>query len=236
MGVRRVVVVGGTSGIGLATAQQLAAEGADVLALGRNEKQIDEVKEAHPEVRFALADAASQEAMASCYAAFGPFSGLVLCVSGAKGAGFFKDLEADDVLSGFQQKFIPQFRAAQAALPFLKQDGSITFVSAISARAANPGTAGLAAINGAIEAMIKPLARELKPLRANAVSPGVVETPWWSKVPDAVREQLLQQSAAASLVGKNAQAEELAHAIVFLIGNGFVTGTVLEVDGGLRLS
>lgn len=133
-------------------------------------------------------------------------------------------------------KFFAQFYAAQAALPFLRKDGSLTFVSAISARAARPGTAGLAAINGAIEAIVKPLARELRPLRVNAVSPGVVATPWWDRLPAEVRGTLLRESADASLVGRNGKPEELAEAIAFLVANGFVTGTVLEVDGGIRLS
>ena len=138
--------------------------------------------------------------------------------------------------AGFEAKFFPQFLAAKLALPHLSQTGSITFVSAISARAANPGTSGLAAINGALEAMVKPLARELKPLRVNAVSPGVVETPWWDHLKSEVRNQLLQQSASASLVGRNGRPEDVGHAIGFVVSNSFITGTVLEVDGGIRLN
>ncbi len=130
---------------------------------------------------------------------------------------------------------MPQFLSAQTALPHLAEDGSITFVLAASARASSPGTSGLAAINGAIEAMIRPMARELKPLRINCVSPGVVETTWWDRIPEPTRSELLHESADATLVGRNAQPEELADAIAFLIGNGFVSGTVLEVDGGMRL-
>jgi NAD(P)-dependent dehydrogenase (short-subunit alcohol dehydrogenase family) len=156
-------------------------------------------------------------------------------VSGAKGSGPFAQLKAADVLGGFQEKFIPQFKAAHQALPFLAKDGSITFVSAISALGASPGTVGLAAINGAIESMIKPLAKELKPLRVNAVSPGVVVTAWWDKALGSAREQFLKQTAEASLVGRNGEPEDLAAAITFLVENQFVTGTVLEVDGGIHL-
>jgi NAD(P)-dependent dehydrogenase (short-subunit alcohol dehydrogenase family) len=138
-------------------------------------------------------------------------------------------------MTGFQEKFLTQIRSAQIAL-WLAKDASITFVWAISARAANPGTSGLAAINGAIEFMIKPLGRELKPVRVDAVSPGVVETTWWNKVPDGVREQMLKQSSDASLVGRNGKPEDLAEAICLLVSNSFITGTVLEVDGGLHLN
>ncbi len=232
---RKVIVMGGTSGIGLATARQLVSLGAQVVVTGREENRAAQVKQENPGLTVEVLDASSQEALRTFYQKQSSFTDLILCVSGAKGSGAFAELDGADLLAGFQEKFFTQFNAAQQALPYLDKAGSLTFVSAISARAANPGTAGLAAINGAIEAMIKPLAKELKPLRVNAVSPGVVETSWWGKVPTALREQLLQQSAAASLVGRNGKPEELAEAIVLLVRNEFMTGTVLEVDGGLRL-
>jgi len=76
----------------------------------------------------------------------------------------------------------------------------------------------------------------LRPLRVNAISPGAVETPWWDRLPREVRDSLLQQTAAASLVGRNGSAEEIGSAVEFILTNGFVSGTVLEVDGGLHLA
>ena len=233
---RKIVVMGGTSGIGLAAAQQLNEEGASVFVTGRNPDKIARVRQDNPALKAESVDASSEQALSSFYQSLGSFDDLVLCVSGGRGAGPFKTLDVAEVLGGLQDKFLAQFRAAQAALPFLRKDGSLTFITAISARAANPGTAGLAAINGAIEAMVKPLAKELRPLRVNAISPGAVETHWWDKLPREIREALLAQTAAASMVGRNGTAEELGSAVVFIVANGFVTGTVLEVDGGLHLA
>lgn len=229
-----VAIIGGTSGIGLATARKVSALGARTIVTGRDEGRLGEVKSKHPELDVRRVDAMSAKDVRGLFQE--RVDHLVLCVSGSKGGGNFRDVSVSDLREGFEFKFFAQFQVAQAALPALRPDGSVTFVSAISARAANPGTAGLAAINGAIEAMVKPLARELRPLRVNAVSPGVVETSWWDRLPPDVRSDLLQRSAAASLVGRNGTPEELADAIVFLIQNEFVTGTVLEVDGGMRLS
>ena len=233
---RKIVIMGGTSGMGLASARQLAALGASVVVTGRDRDRAARVRQESPKLAVEIVDCASPDALDRFYQAQGSLDDIVLCVSGAKGAGPFAQLDAVELQRGFAEKFFTQFHAAQKALPYLRKDGSLTFVSAISARAANPGTAGLAAINGAIEAMVKPLARELKPLRVNAISPGVVETPWWDKLAPEVRETLLKQSAAASLVGRNGSPRELGEAIVFLVTNGFVNGTVLEIDGGLRLS
>jgi NAD(P)-dependent dehydrogenase (short-subunit alcohol dehydrogenase family) len=114
-------------------------------------------------------------------------------------------------------------------------DGSITFVSAISSRALQPGTSGLAAINAALEAMVPILASELRPLRVNAVVPGVVDTPWWSQVPDEVRKELFEQLARQAAVGRIGKPEDLAAAIMLLTTNTFITGTILDCDGGWKL-
>ena len=231
-----VIIVGGTSGIGLESARILAQERRRVLVTGRDQLRAKHVREQSPEIETHLVDAASRGALDLFFKSVGEFDHLVLSVSGAKGAGDFTDLLEGDLREGFEQKFFAQFRAAQSALPYLNEHGSITFISAISARAANPGTSGLAAINAAIEAMIRPLARELRPRRINAISPGVVETSWWDRLPPEVRDPLLARSAAASLVNRNGTPRELAQAVSFVINNGFVTGTVLELDGGLRLT
>ena len=92
------------------------------------------------------------------------------------------------------------------------------------------------AINGALEAMVRPLAKELKPTRVNAVSPGVIDTPWWHRLPAEQRQAVFDRYANLASVGRVGRAEDVADAILFLIRNGFITGTVLECDGGLHLA
>ena len=99
-----------------------------------------------------------------------------------------------------------------------------------------PGTAPLAAANGALEAAIRPLAVELAPRRVNAVSPGVIETGWWDEVPAQARQEVLKEFAQRVPVGRNGRPQDVAHAIAALIENGFVTGVVFPCDGGLRLT
>lgn len=133
-----------------------------------------------------------------------------------------------------EKKFFAQMTVAQCA-PGKLEGGSITFVSAGSARVAMHGTAGLAAINGTIEAAVPTLAKELAPTRLNGVSPGVIDTPWWDAMPKQFKENAFKQTAERLPVRRVGRPEDVAQAIAFLIHNSFVTGTVVEVDGGGHL-
>src|SRR5581483_8821614 len=175
-----VVVLGGTSGIGLATAQAALDAGARVTVAGRDAQRLGAALDRLGEsARGERLDATDRAALDRFVADLGEVDHLVLAFSGAAGAGPFASLDIGDVRRGLEAKLLPQLSAAQAALPVLSAKGSLLFIAAGSAHAALPGTAGLAAINGALAAAVPPLARELAPRRVNAVSPGVIDTPWW---------------------------------------------------------
>lgn len=233
---QRIVVMGGSSGIGLASARRLAAAGADVIATGRSLPRLQAALEgAEGPLRGEVVDATDRAALDAFFAAAGPVDHLLLALGSGAGAGEFRQLDLGDLHTGFAAKFWPQLNTLQASLPVLRAGGSVTLVSAISARMAMPGVAGLSAINGALEAMVGTLARELAPVRVNAVSPGVVDTPWWDGQPAAFKAAVFEQQAASLPVRRVGQADDVAHAVQFLMENGFVTGTVLECDGGLHL-
>lgn len=150
--------------------------------------------------------------------------------------GPFASLDLADVRRGFEKKVFAHFAATQAALPFLVPDGSITFVSAISAQAAVPGTSGIGAANAAVAALVPILAVELKPRRVNGLTPGVIDTPWWNAMPADQKDALFVKFAAKTPVGRKGRADDVAQAIAFLIENSFVTGHLLTCDGGLRFT
>jgi NAD(P)-dependent dehydrogenase (short-subunit alcohol dehydrogenase family) len=231
-----VVVMGGSSGVGLATVQRLAVAGARVIATGRDHGKLQSALAGLGErVSGEALDSTDRPALDTFFARLGRFDHLVLTLSGGEGFGELASLDLAALRRGFEAKFWPQLEAAQASLPALRSGGSITFLTAISARIANPGTAGLGAINGALESMIGTLARELKPSRVNAVSPGLIDTPWWDRFPAQAKADIFRQQTETLPVGRVGQAQDVAHAIQFLIENGFMTGAVLECDGGLRL-
>ncbi|HEU5028043.1 MAG TPA: SDR family oxidoreductase [Spirillospora sp.] len=225
----RVVIMGGTSGIGLAAAELLAARDAEVIVTGRDPARLAAVKSAAAE----RVDGADEAAVAAFFERTGGFDHLVLAFSpGAVGLGPIGRTKLADVRAAFDGKLFPYLSALQHA----KVTGSITFVSAASARAALPGTTALAAVNGAIERIVSPLAAELSPVRVNAVAPGVVDTPWWSFLPDEHREAQFAEAAGGLAVKRVGTAEDVAEAIAYLIGASYVTGTILPVDGGFTVA
>ncbi|WP_066098681.1 SDR family oxidoreductase [Xanthomonas massiliensis] len=229
----KYVIVGGTSGIGLAAAKAAVASGHEVVTASR-----DPGKFSNAQAIGALPVTLDASNLVQCQAVFselGPFDHLVVCASGASGAGNFRDLDLADLRKGFEGKFWPQVNCAKACLPAISGTGSITFIGAISSRAMQPGTAGLAAINAALEAMIPVLASELRPLRVNAVVPGVVDTPWWSRLPVQEKTKLFEQLATKVPVGRVGTPDDLAQAIMFVTTNTFITGTVIDCDGGWKL-
>ncbi|WP_433473101.1 SDR family oxidoreductase [Spirillospora sp. CA-142024] len=230
---KKVLVCGGTSGIGAATAALFAGQGADVAVTGRDEERL--AKAAADGLTARRMDASAEEEVTGFFAGDATYDHLVLALSGGSGAGPIATLDLADLRAGFEAKFWLHLRLVQAALPRMAPDGSITFITASSARAALPGTAGLAAINGALEAMVGPLAAELAPLRVNAVSPGVIETPWWDGMPAEQRAAMFAEHAAALPVGRIGRPEDVAQAVLLTATNGFITGNVVECNGGLSL-
>ncbi|SCB11911.1 SDR family oxidoreductase [Rhizobium hainanense] len=236
MSSQHVVIVGGSSGIGLATAAHLLEKGYRVTITGRNTTKLQTATQGlKGDVATSTMDAADLTGLPAAFQAIGPLDHLVLALGGGNGAGPFASVDLADVRKGFEQKTMAHFACAQACLPHLSKQGSITFVSAVSAQAAMPGTAGLGAINAAIAALAPILAVELKPIRVNCVSPGVVDTPWWDFLNEEQKELTFASFAARTPVGRVGSPLEIAEAIAFLIGNGFTSGHTLICDGGIRL-
>ncbi|TGQ42598.1 SDR family oxidoreductase [Mesorhizobium sp. M00.F.Ca.ET.216.01.1.1] len=231
------VIVGGSSGIGLATARKLLGPGMKVTITGRNQEKLKGAWHSlGGAVETAAFDATKPDEVRASFETLGAFDHLVLAASGGKGLGPFETLNLAELSSGIDEKVRPQLSCLQAALPTLNKGGSVTFVSAVSAQMTTPGVAGIAAINGMLLTVVPILAVELKPLRVNAVAPGVIDTPWWDFLPTEQRQAMFADYAGKTPVGRIGRAEDVADAIAFLIAGSFVTGQVLTCDGGLRFA
>jgi NAD(P)-dependent dehydrogenase (short-subunit alcohol dehydrogenase family) len=231
------VVIGGSSGIGLATARKLIGTGMKVTITGRNEDKLDSARNSlGGAAEKAAFDAADPDEVRRFFERLGPLDHLVLAASGGKGLGPFATLDLSDIASGVDEKVRPQLSCLQAALPTLSKSGSVTFISAVSAQVSTPGVAGIAAVNGMLLTVVPILAVELKPVRVNVVAPGVIDTPWWDFLAEEQRQAVFADYAAQTPVGRIGRAEDVADAIAFLVTNSFVTGQVLTCDGGLRFA
>jgi NAD(P)-dependent dehydrogenase (short-subunit alcohol dehydrogenase family) len=229
----RALIMGGTSGIGLAAAQHLTNAGLDVTVTGRD---LTKLTGTGADSKFAGAeqlDSTDLAAVSAFFERFGEFEHLVLAFSpGPVGLGPIRDITMADFEGAFTAKLFAYIHAIREA----RVTGSVTMISAASARAAMPGTVALSAVNGAIERIVPPLAAELAPVRVNAVSPGVVDTPWWSFLPEDQRQAQFDAAAASVPAGRVATAADVAEAIGYLVGASLATGTILPVDGGLTVA
>ena len=231
-----VVIVGATSGMGLACARRLAGAGYRIIISGRSQNSIDRaLEQINGETSGFPLDFTDTESVRVFFSRTGSFDHMALVGSGQAAWGPFGDLKLDALKVAFDQKFYGFFLCAQAGLSQLRKDGSITFFTGGACRSAIPNTSGVAAVNGAIQAMAFTLAKELAPTRVNILSPGLVDTPMYDWMTPEEKQQFFQKMGDHVPVGRVGQPDEIAEALLFLVRNNFTTGAILDVDGGNRL-
>jgi NAD(P)-dependent dehydrogenase (short-subunit alcohol dehydrogenase family) len=229
---RRVVVVGGTSGMGLATVQATRALGADVVAAGRRPLAR---RDALGGVRQAEVDVTDELSVRRLFEDVGELDHLLVTASAGR-PGAFLDQDVAEAHSFMDGKFFGSWACARYAAPRLREgQGSITFVT--GGAVVRPPTHGsmITAAFAAVEALTRALAIELGPRRVNTIRPGYTDSDMWSHLPDAERDDLRLRVARAMPVGRMGTPDDIAHAAVFLMTNPQVTGAVLEVTGGETL-
>ena len=237
---RRVIITGGTSGIGLATARLLVSEGARVLLTGRTKDTLDAARnEFDGNAIVVQSDAASLadiETLAKLVKSdFEPIDALFVNAGQTRFAAFEETTEdAYDELFAVNAKG-PYFTVQKLA-PLIREGGGVVFTTSVVNVLGYPMVSAYAATKAALRSMTRSLARELLPrgIRVNAVSPGPIETSILGKVmPKDAIEKTYAQMADANPMKRAGNAEEVARAAVFLAFEAtYTTGAELPVDGG----
>lgn len=234
---KSVLIVGGTKGIGAASARAASEAGAKVRITGRTDTSLAAALSSLPEdvtgIRLDYTDRHSVEAFAE---GIDEIDCLILTASSTPAWGPFTSLSEESVRAAFEAKFWGYWRVIKALEPKLASNGSITLVTGAAARAALHGTSGLAAVNGALEAMTKVLAVELGPRRVNSVAPGMTDTEAYAGMPQSDRDQFFAASASKLPVRRIGKPADVAQAILTIAANEFITGTTFDIDGGAHLA
>ena len=229
---KKVVVVGGSSGIGLATAELAKQQGAEVIIASRN---VDRLKAAAAKFGATAipADVTSDESVASLFRACGPVDHVVVTAAQLR-SGPVKTVAMDDVRGTMEGKFWGAWRVARSA--DIRAGGSLTLVSGYLSIRPRPNSAIVGAANGALESLARSLALELAPVRVNCVSPGIIDTPIRAAMPEAARLDMLAKTAASLPVGRVGVGEDIARQILAFMTIGFATGSIVYIDGGALIT
>lgn len=230
---QRVVLLGGTSGIGLATAHAALEAGASVTVVSsRSQRVAEAVARLGERANGYTVDLSNESAVRGLFEELGPFDHLVYSAGDSLQTGALADMDLDTVRRVFDVRLFGAIAAVKHAAPYLRPGGSVVLTSGVASLRPQKGWVALASVCSAMEGLTRALAVELAPIRINLVSPGLVRTPLWADLSETDREALYATSGAALLVGRVGEAEDLAQTYVYLMTNRYATGQIVVVDGG----
>ena len=230
---KKVVVIGGSSGMGLAIAKAAAEAHAQVVISGRSAKKLeDALADIEQDILAYPMDLTREESIADFFKREGVIDHLVISGSSVT-SGAFHELPIADAMRSMDSKFWGPYRAIKAAQ--MQPTGSITLFSGVLSRRPSPGMVAVAAINAAVEGLGRALAVELAPIRVNVISPGLVKTSAYSGTSDDQREAMYQNTAAQLPAGRVGEPEDIAAMALQIMANPYLTGAVIDIDGGSLL-
>ena len=229
---KKAIIFGGTSGIGLANAEQLAAKGVAVTVVSRNPERAGTLPKGVTAVKCDVRDRA---ALTALFESLAPFDILVSAATGgSRSIGPFMSMDLDGYQASFD-KLWGYANVVNLGGKHLTERGCIVLVSGSPARKCKPGQVALSSVGAAVEALARAVAAEIAPRRINVVAPGVIDTPMVALKGDE-RAAAYKKMTANHLIQRAGTAAEVAQGIMFAIENDFITGTTIDVDGGVLLS
>ena len=230
---KKVVLLGGTSGIGLAVAKAEIAGGASVVvASSRRAKVYEALAALGHRAEGEVVNLSDEAQIRQVFSRLGPFDHLVYTAGESLQLGDLRSTDLTAARAAFELRVFSAMAAVKHAAASIRPGGSVTLTHGIAGARPQKGWTVAASICGAIEAFTRALAVELAPIRVNAVSPGFVRTPLWSGIRESQREAMYRDLAARLLVGRVGEADDIAETYLYLMQNEFSTGQTVVVDGG----
>jgi NAD(P)-dependent dehydrogenase (short-subunit alcohol dehydrogenase family) len=233
---KRLIVIGGSSGIGLAVAVNARLQGAKVVIASSNAQRLQRVVESiGGEAKGETLDASDERSIQTLFAKLGPIDHLVYTAGDSLQLSDLATTDLNEARRAFELRYWSVLAAVKYGSPRIRRGGSIVLTTGIAGQRPQKGWVIAASVCGTIEALTRALAVELAPIRVNAVSPGVVRTNLWQNMTLAEREHMYQSVGNRLPVGRVGEPNDIAHAYLFLMQEGFSTGQVVVVDGGTAL-
>jgi NAD(P)-dependent dehydrogenase (short-subunit alcohol dehydrogenase family) len=230
-----VVVIGGTSGIGLATAAMAQAAGARVTVVGRDETRLaDALRQLGGGARGMALDVADEAAVQALFGSFDHVDHVAM-LAGTRADGEIAQLDTATAKEPVENRLLGSLYVCKHAAPRMT-DGSITICTGVGVARPRRGGAIVAAAAGGSEVLARAVALEIAPIRVNIIRPGFVDTPLLTRMAGDQRDAVIASQSKRIPLGRIARPEEIAHAILFLMSNTYVTGSTLTVDGGISLA
>jgi NAD(P)-dependent dehydrogenase (short-subunit alcohol dehydrogenase family) len=230
---KRVVLIGGTGGLGLATAHAAAAAGAQVVVVSSRQSKVDEVLTELPAgAQGESVDVREEAEIEALFDRIGSFDHLVYTAGEPMKPLPVLETDIRSVRQFFEIRFWGAYASVKYGAPHIRPGGSIVLSSGGSSQRPGPGWAAASSALGAMEALGRALAVELAPIRVNVVRPGMVRTEMWRGYPDAELAEMMRATGEALLVGRIGESADIARTYVHLMEQEYATGTVITVDGG----
>lgn len=233
---KRVVILGGTSGIGLATARAAQREGAGVVIASSRKARVDRALASLAEgAEGQVLDLSDEAQTRAFFQHIGAFDHLVFTAGEPLHLEALETMQFDRARQFLDIRFWGAFMAAKYGSRHIKPGGSITLTNGVAGLRPRKGWTLAASLCGATEALTRALAVELAPIRVNAVCPGLVRTELWDDMTESDRETMYRDAGRRLPVGRVGESDDLAEAYLYLMRQGYGTGQVIVIDGGAVL-
>lgn len=229
---RTVLVIGGSRFLGEAVARKAAELGASVVIGARDLTRASEV--AATIGAKALRVDLNDEATIACAAGeLAAVDHIVMTASASHNVAV-TELELDKLQGAFQAKVFGPLLVAKHFAPIIRPGGSLVLFSGVVAWTPGAPFTIMGTANGAVAFLATHLAKELAPVRVNAVSPGIIDSGTWDRLGAEAKQRLLDNAGASTLVGRTGLSDDIVSAVTWLMGSGFVSGETIHVEGGAR--